>query len=67
MGRQANTVVVPANLTDVAGMIATAMKVFNTPPPAAPSVPRPGASSPAPGAAAGLNSALGLARVIPEY
>src|SRR6186997_1718664 len=25
-----NTVVVPANLTDVAGMIATAMKVFNT-------------------------------------
>src|SRR6187200_1531436 len=36
-----NTVVVPANLTDVAGMIATAMKVFNTPPPAPPGAPRP--------------------------
>jgi regulator of protease activity HflC (stomatin/prohibitin superfamily) len=35
-----NTVVVPANLTDVAGMIATAMKVFNTPPPAPPAAPR---------------------------
>ena len=36
-----NTVVVPANLTDVAGMIATAMKVFNTPPAAPPAAPRP--------------------------
>jgi regulator of protease activity HflC (stomatin/prohibitin superfamily) len=35
-----NTVVVPANLTDVAGMIATAMKVFNTPPGAPPVPPR---------------------------
>ena len=41
-----NTVVVPANLTDVAGMIATAMKVFNTPPPAAPSIPRPATPPP---------------------
>src|SRR5688572_19825857 len=36
-----NTVVVPANLTDVAGMIATAMKVFNTPPAVPPAAPRP--------------------------
>jgi len=35
-----NTVVVPANLTDVAGMIATAMKVFNTPPSTPPPAPR---------------------------
>jgi regulator of protease activity HflC (stomatin/prohibitin superfamily) len=42
-----NTVVVPANLTDVAGMIATAMKVFNTPPPAPSGPPRPSAPPPA--------------------
>jgi regulator of protease activity HflC (stomatin/prohibitin superfamily) len=37
-----NTVVVPANVSDVAGMIATAMKVFNSAtPPAAPMQPRP--------------------------
>ena len=41
-----NTVVVPANLTDVAGMIATAMKVFNTPSPAAPAAPRPAVPPP---------------------
>jgi regulator of protease activity HflC (stomatin/prohibitin superfamily) len=41
-----NTVVVPANLTDVAGMIATAMKVFNTPPPAPPGSPRPAVPPP---------------------
>ena len=35
-----NTVVVPANVSDVAGMIATAMKVFNTPPGAPPVPPR---------------------------
>jgi hypothetical protein len=37
-----NTVVVPANVSDVAGMIATAMKVFSTTaPPAAGPFPRP--------------------------
>jgi regulator of protease activity HflC (stomatin/prohibitin superfamily) len=36
IARKTNTVVVPANVADVAGMIATAMKVFNTPPPAPP-------------------------------
>jgi hypothetical protein len=40
-----NTVVVPANVSDVAGMIATAMKVFGgtatpPPPPARPAPPR---------------------------
>jgi len=29
IARQTNTVVVPANVADVAGMIATAMKVFD--------------------------------------
>ena len=43
-----NTVVVPANLTDVAGMIATAMKVFNTPPGAPPAAPRPAPVPPRP-------------------
>jgi regulator of protease activity HflC (stomatin/prohibitin superfamily) len=41
-----NTVVVPANLTDVAGMIATAMKVFNTPPSAPTGAPRPSVPPP---------------------
>ena len=41
-----NTVVVPANLTDVAGMIATAMKVFNTPSAAPPAAPRPAVPPP---------------------
>ncbi len=38
IAKKTSTVVVPANVSDVAGMIATAMKVFNTPPP--PPAPR---------------------------
>jgi SPFH domain/Band 7 family protein len=33
IARTTNTVVVPANVSDVAGMIASAMKVFSTTPP----------------------------------
>ena len=37
IAKKTNTVIVPANLTDVSGMIATAMKVFGaTTPPAGP-------------------------------
>jgi regulator of protease activity HflC (stomatin/prohibitin superfamily) len=42
LAKQANSVIVPATVSDLAGMVATAMKVFGAVPPAAP----PRASSP---------------------
>jgi regulator of protease activity HflC (stomatin/prohibitin superfamily) len=42
LAKQANSVIVPATVSDLAGMVATAMKVFGSVPPAAP----PRASSP---------------------
>ena len=36
LAKQANSVIVPATVSDLAGMVATAMKVFGAVPPAAP-------------------------------
>ncbi|HXT20745.1 MAG TPA: band-7 C-terminal domain-containing protein, partial [Thermoanaerobaculia bacterium] len=41
IARKTTAVVVPANLTDVAGMIAAAMRVFDTAKPGGPSGPPP--------------------------
>ena len=46
LARTTNTVVVPATLSDVAGMIAAAMKVFGSVPAAPLAPPRPSAPPP---------------------
>ena len=46
LARTTNTVIVPATLSDIAGMIAAAMKVFSPVPPPPPPGPRASAASP---------------------